>query len=78
MSSYADLTLESLIETAKNEFRTKFDQEPEVCSLAPGRINLIGDHTDYNDGYVLPMVSNMSEVDDYLSQTDLSCLPILN
>lgn len=55
--SYADLALESLIETAKNEFRTKFDQEPEVCALAPGRINLIGDHTDYNDGYVLPMVS---------------------
>lgn len=59
MSFNEDLTLESLIETAKNEFRKRFDQEPEVCALAPGRINLIGDHTDYNDGYVLPMVSNM-------------------
>lgn len=57
MCSYANLTLDSLIETAKDEFRNKYNQNPEVCSFAPGRINLIGDHTDYNDGYVLPMVS---------------------
>jgi len=52
---YSDYSLDALIETAKNEFKKKFDQEPEICSYAPGRINLIGDHTDYNDGFVLPM-----------------------
>lgn len=31
-----------------------FGQEPELCSSSPGRINLIGEHTDYNNGYVLP------------------------
>jgi galactokinase len=35
-------------------FEEKFGFQPEVYSLSPGRINLIGEHTDYNLGYVLP------------------------
>jgi galactokinase len=34
-------------------FKTHFDYEPLVVR-APGRVNLIGEHTDYNDGFVLP------------------------
>ena len=30
-------------------------QQPAVRALGPGRVNLIGDHTDYNEGFVLPM-----------------------
>lgn len=37
-------------------FRTKFADEPNIIVCAPGRVNLIGEHVDYNDGFVLPMV----------------------
>ncbi|HVO02726.1 MAG TPA: galactokinase [Candidatus Cybelea sp.] len=35
------------------EFRDRFGGEPSIYR-APGRVNLIGEHTDYNDGFVLP------------------------
>ncbi|HNE30232.1 MAG: galactokinase [Saprospiraceae bacterium] len=35
-------------------FRQQFSSEPQLLVRAPGRINLIGEHTDYNGGFVLP------------------------
>ena len=37
------------------EFKNRFGHSPEFIVSAPGRVNLIGEHTDYNDGYVFPV-----------------------
>jgi galactokinase len=39
---------------AASAFAEQYDIEPAGLWAAPGRVNLIGEHTDYNDGYVLP------------------------
>ncbi|MGL4650232.1 MAG: galactokinase, partial [Caldilineaceae bacterium] len=36
-------------------FRAHFADDPAFISVGPGRVNLIGEHTDYNGGYVLPI-----------------------
>ena len=46
----------SLPQELIDEFRLAFPgREPEVVASAPGRVNLIGEHTDYNEGFVLPI-----------------------
>ncbi len=45
----------SLKEQVVERFKRLFDDEPTIVVRAPGRVNLIGEHTDYNDGFVLPM-----------------------
>ena len=42
------------------EFRSAFARAAEVVSAAPGRVNLIGEHTDYNAGFVLPVAIDRS------------------
>jgi len=37
------------------QFREVFGRPPLIMARAPGRVNLIGEHTDYNDGFVLPV-----------------------
>jgi galactokinase len=41
-------------EQLRTEFEKMFGQPPEVVAVAPGRVNLIGEHTDYNEGFVFP------------------------
>lgn len=45
----------NLIQKTTDKYRAQYGADPEVISIAPGRVNLIGEHVDYNDGYVLPM-----------------------
>lgn len=50
--------VEDILKEAVDAFKSKFNSEPSVAACAPGRVNLIGEHTDYNDGFVFPMVSH--------------------
>jgi galactokinase len=49
-----DVHAAELAQTAIAAFRATFGSEPEGVWAAPGRVNLIGEHTDYNDGFVMP------------------------
>ena len=51
MSIFADERTNELLD----EFRKQFGEAPRFISRGPGRVNLIGEHTDYNDGFVLPV-----------------------
>ncbi|KGJ88305.1 galactokinase [Colwellia psychrerythraea] len=46
----------------QNLFKQQFQQSAEIVCHAPGRVNLIGDHTDYNDGFVLPAAINYGTI----------------
>ncbi len=45
----------TLLEQVTVEFERRYGEAPAIVVRAPGRVNLIGEHTDYNDGFVLPM-----------------------
>jgi galactokinase len=47
--------LESLVARTSHRFQERYGELPRWVVAAPGRVNLIGEHVDYNDGFVLPM-----------------------
>src|SRR5260221_10693947 len=51
--SDTNLTAESRAHTLQRRFEGLFAGSPRIFQ-APGRVNLIGEHTDYNDGFVMP------------------------
>lgn len=64
--------MEKNISDVKRQFFELFKSEPKIFR-APGRINLIGEHTDYNDGFVMPaaidkeIIFAIGEADDNVS-----------
>ena len=49
---------QQLADQVKASYTSRFGDEPQVV-FSPGRINLIGEHTDYNNGFVLPAAINL-------------------
>src|SRR5690348_13596111 len=46
--------LRQIEQRAVQTYHDQFLKQPELVASAPGRVNLIGEHTDYNGGFVLP------------------------
>ena len=46
------------IQKSQHIFNQKYNKQPELTVYAPGRVNIIGEHTDYNDGFVMPCAIN--------------------
>ena len=57
-----EYTRNELINRTAQLFGTTFEARPECLAIAPGRVNLIGEHTDYNNGFVLPVAIDRSVV----------------
>ncbi|MEY3889500.1 MAG: hypothetical protein RI931_622, partial [Actinomycetota bacterium] len=49
---------DTILKNIKADFLEKFGREATGVWSAPGRVNLIGEHTDYNDGFVFPFAIN--------------------
>ncbi|MFC8854614.1 galactokinase [Streptomyces sp. NPDC048405] len=76
---------EAVAETVGERFRELYGAQPEGVWAAPGRVNLIGEHTDYNDGFVMPFalphtaVAAVSRRDDgvlRLHSADITADPV--
>ncbi len=46
--------MNDIVDHCVRVFQNRYAEAPEVVVKAPGRVNLIGEHTDYNEGFVFP------------------------
>ena len=60
----------SPVERARADFKQAFDGQPAWCTRAPGRVNLIGGHVDYNEGLVLPVGVTLDTAVVYRARPD--------
>ena len=56
------MTLKELTDHTIQQFVKMYGRQPRWIVAAPGRVNIIGEHTDYNDGFVLPMAIELYTV----------------
>ncbi len=60
----------ALVDRVEARFAREFGMAPPHVAVAPGRVNLIGEHTDYNDGLVLPMAIGRATVIAFRPRAD--------
>lgn len=64
--------MEKLTDNVKKSFEKKFGRKPLLLA-SPGRINLIGEHTDYNEGFVLPGATDRAVIFAVAPRDDRRC-----
>jgi len=62
------------IDKLKSSFAASFGVKPAGVVRAPGRVNLIGEHTDYNDGFVLPIAIERQTLAAWSARPDTKVL----
>ena len=62
-----------LIQQTTEHFDKSFHEKPQYIFLSPGRINIIGEHVDYNDGFVLPAAINKNVCIAISANKDSKC-----
>jgi galactokinase len=72
ISKYTQFIMQGMesADQARVAFAAAFGHESNGVALAPGRVNLIGEHTDYNDGFVLPMAVERGVAVGFSARTD--------
>jgi galactokinase len=60
---FTNLNVNAIIKKVLERFKSAFETHPDIIVTSPGRINIIGEHTDYNDGFVLP-----AAIDKYIER----------
>ena len=58
------------VHAARRAFERLASRPPDQVAFAPGRVNLVGEHTDYNDGFVLPMAIDEGIAAAFAPRTD--------
>lgn len=76
---------DQLLAEANAAFQARYGSRPRWMAVAPGRVNLIGEHTDYNDGFVFPMALERYTValgaprpDDRIQIASLEAAPLVD
>lgn len=62
MTEFVNITSNPILKRAVEAFQSTYSSAPELAVLAPGRVNVIGEHVDYNGGWVLPAAINRQTV----------------
>lgn len=65
--------MEEIKQEVKSKFNSRFQTEPLLVA-SPGRINLIGEHTDYNDGFVLPAAIDKYIIGGFSKSDSNTCI----